>query len=347
MRSTFAPAFRLRHVPPLARYLSTTLFVLVAFGIRYVFQDTWVDNPYLPFFPVVILAALVFDRGSGLWAVALSSVLILYYFIRPVGSFALSRSGDLIAFITFVASGSITAVVIEMMHQALHDAQVANEELRRTHDDLETAHRELGAAERQKDILLQDLAHRMKNDLMLVASLIGFQARTVADEGCRSVLAAAVERIRVIGNVHSRLDRRNGRLVVDTREFITGLCDDLRAAFMGARPIALLARAESHALSQVNAISVGLVTNELITNSLKYAFPDDRAGTVLVTFERHGDEYCLAVSDDGVGIKDLSAASTGQRLIRSLTLQLRGRIEIEPGNPGTRSRMCFPVTTAD
>ncbi len=342
-----ARSYRLRHVPALARYACTTAFVLVAFGIRYVFWAAWPGEPYLLFFPIVILAAFVFDRGSGLWAVALSALLTLYFFIEPVGSFALARSADLIAFIIFVATSSATAFLIETMHQALQEAERANEALRRTHDELAAAHRDVAGAERQKDILLQDLAHRMKNDLMLVASLIGLHARTVTDETCRGVLASAVERIRVIGNVHSRLDRRDSDFVVDTREFIAGLCDDFRAAFMGERPIALLCHAESHALSHVNAISVGLIVNELITNALKYAFPDDHAGTVRVSFERKDDDYCLAVEDDGIGIKDASAANTGRRLIRSLTQQLRGRLEVEPGNPGTRSRMCFPVTPAD
>jgi two-component sensor histidine kinase len=64
---------------------------------------------------------------------------------------------------------------------------------------------------------------------------------------------------------------------------------------------------------------------------------------VQIAFERKGDQYCLKVSDDGAGVKEEAAASTGQRLVRSLTLQLRGRYEIAPGNPGTVCRVEFPV----
>jgi two-component sensor histidine kinase len=112
-------------------------------------------------------------------------------------------------------------------------------------------------------------------------------------------------------------------------------------------------KAESHPIPLTQAVSVGLIINELLVNALKYAFPDDCEGRVLVTFMRTDQEYCLAVSDNGVGIpaaRDSTSShpstGLGQRLIRAFVAQLGGRLKIEPRAPGTRAQVCFPVATA-
>lgn len=104
---------------------------------------------------------------------------------------------------------------------------------------------------------------------------------------------------------------------VDTSEFIASLCDDLSAALIGLRPITLVVDAESHLMPQERAVPVGLIMNELLTNALKYAFPDERSGTVKVRFWRDQDSFCLRVHDDGVGMtfkRTPRGSGLGQRL---------------------------------
>jgi two-component sensor histidine kinase len=289
--------------------------------------------------------------------VALSAVLTIYYFLEPQHHFAVERSGDLLALLVFVVSGTVTAVLIETLHRTMFDLAAANVDLRRAHDELVATHREVQASERQKDVLMQEMTHRTKNDQKLVSSLVQMQARTVQDPAARDVLTAAVERIHVLGNAHTRLTRSAGAVVVDAREFITGLSDDLRAAFIGARPVALLCEVESHALSHQRAVAIGLIANELVTNAMKYAFPDDRYGTVRIPFDRRADNYRLTVEDDGVGLSpgsglaasasEKAGAGLGQRLVRTLTLQLRGQFECVARDPGTVCRVTFPAEEAD
>ena len=96
---------------------------------------------------------------------------------------------------------------------------------------------------------------------------------------------------------------------------------------------------------------VGLIINELLTNTLKYAFPDQRAGRVRVTFEREPQAYCLRVSDDGVGMVagTETASGLGQRLVRAMASQLRGSLEIGPGPnaSGTCATVRFPPDGAE
>jgi two-component system, sensor histidine kinase PdtaS len=336
MQQLFVRLLAIRHLPIWTRYTFTTLLVLAAFGARWVLADSLTSVPFLLFFPAIILAALLFDRGNGLYAVALSTILAVYFFIEPGGTFAITRPGDLLAVVMFVASGAVTAVMIEALHKALEELRVSNESLK-------MALAELRESEVQKDVLMRELSHRTKNDLALLAGLLHFQARDLPDPAAKNIFRAAMDRIRVIGNVHGRLTRRERALVVDAETFINELVADLRTAFIGERPVAILVKAESHPIAQGRAVAIGLIVNELVTNAIKHAFPDGRAGGVEVDFRRQNGEFCLTVADDGVGAKPESAPGSGRGLIGMLTRQLRGHLEAAPTANGTRFIVTFPV----
>jgi two-component sensor histidine kinase len=347
----FDESLRLANVPSWARYALTTALVLLAFGVRHLLAQTvpFAGYPFLLFFPAIILAAMLFDRGSGLLAVITSAALADYFAIEPIGSFAIERPTDWLAFVIFVVSGLATATLIESFHRVYHELSLVHHRLKAAHDELTKAHESVRKSEHQKDILMQELSHRTKNDLMMVSALVQMQSRSVADEGARAILVSARERIHVIGRVHDRLTRRAGSVVVDVHDFLSGLCDDLRSAIVGSRPVALLCDIGSHSISHAQAVALGLIANELITNAVKYAFPNDRDGTVRVAFERRDGEFCLRVEDDGIGMPKAQDADgnpgTGQRLVRALALQLRGRFEYTPRDPGTSFAIKFPPET--
>ena len=141
---------------------------------------------------------------------------------------------------------------------------------------------------------------------------------------------------------------------MDTKDFIEGLCRDLERAQSGGelRPAALIAGAEGHSLDAERAVHLGLVLNELVTNALKYAFPDNAAGAVRVCFAREGESFVLSVSDDGVGIPAADEAQSpagarvlGTRLLQGLAAQLRGTLSRGRGEhgAGTAAELRFPV----
>ena len=115
---------------------------------------------------------------------------------------------------------------------------------------------------------------------------------------------------------------------------------------VGLRPIALQAEIEDRQVALTLAVGIGLITNELVTNALKYAFPDGHPGTILVRFFQDGNEFKLAVRDDGVGdsIGPARGSGLGQRLIRSLAQQLGGTFEAEVRPGGRTATVRFPVT---
>jgi two-component sensor histidine kinase len=221
------------------------------------------------------------------------------------------------------------------------------EALHRRFCALKVAHRSLAQAGQEKDVLLAELAHRVKNDLAILATLVQQQRRRVGDPVARAALAATAERVQVLARVHARLTRRDGGLWVDSRAFVAELCDELGAALVGGRPVTLRVEAESHPIALARAVSVGLIVNELVANALKHAFPGERAGTVLVRFVRVGDEFRLLVTDDGIGCSGtVTSGGLGQRLVQSLSRQLGGAIEAESSARGMAYTLRFPVAAA-
>ncbi len=336
MRELYEKTRSLRHLPWAVRFSATAILVTLSFVLRQTFSDALREFPFLLFFPAIILSAVLFNRGSGLVATVLSALLSAYFLLEPVGNFAISDPSQFLGWCLFVVIGIAMTLIIEAQHAAYRQ--------------LKRAHEATCASETAKAELLVETNHRIMNNLHTVISLLHLQARS-AKEPTREDFMTAAERVSVMAKVQRRLVRSEGAVWADSRSFIEELCRDLESALTGLRPIRLDVEAESHPIPLNQAVSIGLIINELLVNALKYAFPDDRDGCVRVTFARTGDEYCLAVSDNGVGMSTtrettspLPSTGLGQRLIRSFVAQLGGRHEFEPSSPGTRAQVCFPVS---
>lgn len=322
-----------RRWPLLARMIGAALLV----GLALVLQaGVWTglrDYPFLLFFPAVVLCTVVFGSRAGLLAVGLSALSVGTFLFPPIGSPLVDSPQQALALVLFLLLGAFAAGVVGLLNGALTDLAQAKAELER--------------AAQQKDLLLREAAHRFRNDLATLAAVLRLQERTLSDPQAQAALRATADRIGVMARVQDRLQRDDGAgSVVYADEFIAGLCNDLRAALIDLRPIRLEVRAERHALPQEEAVAVGLIINELVTNALKYAFPEDRSGLVWVIFERDEAGFRLQVRDDGVGIephRPAQGTGLGQRLVRSLATQVGGSFTIEPdaGDPGTIATLRF------
>ena len=345
MWELFEKTQSLRHLPWVVRYGATAILVILSFALRQTFSDALREFPFLLFFPALILSAVLFNRGSGLVATVLSAILSAYFFLEPIGSFTIRNPSQFLGWCLFVVIGIAITLIIEAQHAAYR-------QLKEAHAQLKQAHEATKASEADKAELLIESNHRIMNNLHTVISLLHLQARS-AKEPTREDFMTAAERVSVMAKVQQRLVRFDGAVLADSRSFIEELCRDLESALIGLRPIRLDVEAESHPMPLTQAVSVGLIINELLVNALKYAFPEDRDGRVRVTFTRKDDEYCLTVRDNGVGLSasrestsSLPSTGLGQRLIRSFVAQLGGRHQIAPGSPGTHAQVCFPVSAA-
>jgi PAS domain S-box-containing protein len=200
-----------------------------------------------------------------------------------------------------------------------------DEALRRTLDD--------------KNILLKELYHRVKNNLQLIISMFNLQVRAISDSPARQALLEAAGRVRAMALVHERLYQSRTLSSIALNEYMSELCEQLAGATSATqRGIAVRVEAEPVQVGLDVAVPLGLLLNELVSNSLKHAFPEGRGGHILVRVEHNQDDQPgrtmrLTVQDDGVGLPagfDRTSTHTlGLKLVFALSEQLRARFLIE------------------
>jgi PAS domain S-box-containing protein len=193
----------------------------------------------------------------------------------------------------------------------------------------------LRRAVEDKNTLLKELYHRVKNNLQLIISLFNLQVRSVSEEQARQALLDAASRVRAMALVHERLYQSGTLSSIRLDGYVRELCEQVAgAASAQQRGIAVDVLAEPVEVGLDVAVPLGLLLNELVTNSFKHGFPGDRRGRVLVRLARlDGDNVRLTVSDDGVGLPPgmdrTSRRSLGLKLVAALTEQLRARFTLD------------------
>jgi len=205
-----------------------------------------------------------------------------------------------------------------------------------------TLERERAAAHERVVALLQELGHRIKNSLQIIASIVSVEARSHKSGEGRAALERVSHRIAAIGRLYSVLEKANAVEEVDATTYLEELCRDLIASVQkeDGASIALKTDIESAPLPADRAIPLGLIVNALVTNAVKYAFPGETRGTVEVTLKRIPGELRLHVSDDGKGIDPRRTDSgVGGRLVETFARQLGGEVERESGDKGTIVRL--------
>jgi PAS domain S-box-containing protein len=195
------------------------------------------------------------------------------------------------------------------------------------------------AALKEKDILLGEIHHRVKNNLQVIYSLLDMQSSKVGDETALQLLRESQNRIRSMSLIHQRLYESKDFGRVDFRSFLDALVPTLVSSY-SADPsrITLLIDAAEVSLPINAAIPCGLIVNELISNALKHAFPGRRHGEIRIGLAKgRNDRVELSVSDNGVGIPEgldvANATSLGLQLVALLADQLAGEIVIQRANP--------------
>jgi PAS domain S-box-containing protein len=193
------------------------------------------------------------------------------------------------------------------------------------------------ASLREKEVMLKEIHHRVKNNLQVISSLLSLQSEHVPDERVRRVLRDSQSRVRSMAIIHQRLYQSTNLAEINFADYIEELCSQLFRTY-GAfgKNIQLATKADEIFLEVDKAIPCGIILNELVSNALKYAFPGDGRGTVTIEFCQEGSEIRLVVRDDGVGMpQDLelrSAESLGLRLVNMLTEQIAGSVTVGEGN---------------
>ena len=204
----------------------------------------------------------------------------------------------------------------------------------------------LRASLHEKEALLREVHHRVKNNMQIISSLLSLQAREVADPAVVRMFRDSQSRIRSMAFVHEKLYQSKDLSRIGFSDYIQSLLDHLSRTFaIDAKRIKIETAIENVAFDIDTAIPCGLIINELVTNAFKHAFPRARKGKIRLDLLRpDGSRFMLRVADNGVGFpKGLDFRTTeslGMQLVMVLVEQINGRIEREAG-PGTAFRIEF------
>ena len=201
---------------------------------------------------------------------------------------------------------------------------------------IEDREADLRATVSQKDILLREIHHRVKNNLQIVSSLLNLRGDRVSDPAGLAAIDEIKSQVKALALVHRYLYETGDVLEVDLRAFMSELCESTLAALSQASgPVELKLEIPPFPIATDRAVPIALLTVEAMTNALKHAFPDGRAGRITVRFEPVGGAGCgrLTIADDGVGMPEEhrrgdTPAGIGLTLIDAFARQVGGRMEI-------------------
>jgi two-component sensor histidine kinase len=192
---------------------------------------------------------------------------------------------------------------------------------------------------REKEILLQELHHRVANSLQIIASVMMQSARKVQSDEVRSHLNDAHHRIMSVASLQRQLAiSRPGD--TELRPYLIALCKSIGASMIrDHNQLSLEVQADESVTTADVSVSMGLIVTELVINALKHAFPDNRSGKIMVHYHSQGPNWTLSVGDNGVGMPPNSEPAKpglGTSIVQSLAKQLSAKINVADANPGTK-----------
>lgn len=199
---------------------------------------------------------------------------------------------------------------------------------------------------KEKEVMLKEIHHRVKNNLQVVYSLLNLQARNISDNVVRTMFEESRNRVSSMALIHEKLYRSNDLSHIDFKEYVQNLVAGIASTY-NRQNIVFTTDIPPLQFDINIGIPCGLIINELVSNSLKHAFPEERHGSITISAnKKSAEEFALTVSDDGIGfpteIDYTNTTSLGMQLIIILTKQLNGTVALER-EEGTKFTITFPT----
>jgi two-component sensor histidine kinase len=276
--------------------------------------------PFVLLFPAILIATLVGGWRTGAITLTIAQFWAWYYVIPPRG---LMFKGE-------AQPANLAAIYLAGL------VTVAAAHFFRRLTTREVDERQAKIAER--DLMLRELEHRMKNNFQTVAALLEMQLRRATDEPAREALREALSRVASVSQAHRNLYAADGSRAVDMPVYLNNLCADLAEALLLGELVRLECQVAPGALDRDRAVAVGLIVNELVTNAAKHAFAEGRPGQIKVGFTRSELGFRLTVEDNGKGLPSDFATrrqGLGRGLIEAFTRQAGGSLTVSEG-PGAK-----------
>jgi two-component sensor histidine kinase len=248
---------------------------------------------------------------------------------------AQSRRERWIFFGIVIGLGLFTALILYLLWQN-----------KRARTQLEIVNAEIAKALEEKDLLLREIHHRVKNNLQIVSSLLNLQSRTIQDAGAAQAIRDSQNRVRSMAILHQNLYQQEHATAMNVAQYVDMLSNHLMDSYgQPTGKVTIESDVEEMILDVDLLVPLGLILNELLTNALKYAFPGDEEGKIDIRLRGNGENLEMVVADDGCGMAQGTDLQTnenfGFRMIRAFTAKLKGNMQIQ-SEQGTVISLSIP-----
>ena len=299
-----------------------------------------INSPFIFILALIVFSGYVTTRNYGQVYLNLIFFLIILVYSQSIPKF------------------SFTYNVIDPKYQSLFGlfsvlfavyllGNVFGKNLLRTHHRLYRSKSELQKKVDEKETLLREVHHRVKNNLQTVSSLLSLQSRNTRDEEMKNAIKSSQNRVVSMAMVHEMLYMRDDHSKIECKSYVRELSEYLLRSLKGPKnTIALDLDIPDIKMGIDTAIPLGLLINEAITNSLKYGFSDESGGKISIAMHQEDSaNYLLEIGDNGIGfpeeIDHKTTKSLGLKLMHNLARQLRGSINRDPNKKGTHYLVKF------
>ncbi len=339
-------SFKIRAVIPLALIFLFAVFVLRRIGLS--------GEGFELLFVFCIITAILYGIKAGLFAFALSLLVIIFFGAAFITGYfkidpeimlnsdkIISWATTFLVFIFVVTLLMLSPILLQnRLYRSLRDVRVHAEELERSNELLQRENRE-------KELLLKEIHHRVKNNMQIISSLLSLQSNHITDENDRKVFVAMQNRIRSMAYIHEQLYGSQDLVNINIRLYVVSLVKQLEMSYSDSpERIRVIVNVDDIYFPLNIAMPCALLIHELVTNAYEHAFPGDMAGNITISIEnKDATNFELTVSDTGTGFPDTGAlddtSTLGMHLIHALVNQLHGKMELST-HSGTAVTVTFP-----
>jgi two-component sensor histidine kinase len=348
-----AIVFQLGIIPLLAnkRKIAEYYFLIGGNVVLFIFNNMYgkESGTFLYYFPFAIFIAFLVDfkkmsdvllhLGITFSFIIVSLFLHHSFLYRPFPAEMQRSSFNTNLVLAILMMAAVSVVIVRMMHsQFVHFNQRMEER--------SAAEESMKMAIREKETLLAEVHHRVKNNLAVITSLLNLQMNVVKNDYTRNVLRESRNRVSSMALIHQKLYQHPNVEQIDFGSYASELVQEIKRSYPenSTETISINMEVEHIPLSLTKAVPAGLMLNELLSNCYKHAFTDRKSGKIFIRFKKSHDFYVLEVEDNGVGLsgdfKIEKQETLGMTIIQSLADQIDAKIAIS-GNSGTTVKAAF------
>ncbi|MBQ4916307.1 sensor histidine kinase [Maribacter sp. MMG018] len=293
-----------------------------------------INSPFIFMLAIIVFAAYLNTQRNGQVYLNFIFVLVLLIFTQSFPELSFTEN------VIPTESRNIFSL-ISILFSLYLLGNIFGKVLLKTHNSLYTSKKELTIQMYEKEMLLKEVHHRVKNNLQTVSSLLSLQSRSVSERKMKDLLKSTQNRVISMAMVHEMLYMRKDISQIEYKSYVQELSEYLIRSIKGLdSKVNLKIDIPDIKLGIDTAIPLGLLINEAVTNALKYGFTDDEEGEIYIALKQELDkQYILNIGDNGIGFPDTinykNTKSLGLKLIYNLTRQLKGTIQKDNSKKGT------------